>query len=758
MKTVAIVGGGAAGMGAAWGLAKAGWKVLLIEAEAAIGGHCLAARVPLPGGGEALVDVGVSDFNRATFANVGALFDELGLEYRPIGQDASFMLPGGAAVLHSRDGALHCSAAVTDPGQLEADVARFRLECMEVLEDETWRDTTLAEYVAAKRYGDDFRDIYLYPRAQGSFPMPDCHPGEYLVRALVAFWRIHGIAGPGPADRNVLVGGMHSYGAAFTRWLEAHGGEVQTGARVVGVARRPEGARVRIEDSTGAHRTVMADQLVMAVPANVIVPLLEDASQAEVQAFAGFAWQRARVVVHRDPALMPADRSTWGAYNYVCNVGPVPGIRPTITFYPKKLAGLELDDVFVTVNPFREPDPALVIDSRFMLHPAAAPTTEMSTARVAQLQGIRGTWFCGGYLRRPWVHEPALASGAELAERMLHRLGGGADDGLLADDFLASVPLFKGLDPVALGDLRMAAERFAVGAGEVLFRQGDRGDGLYLVERGQLAVEARTPGDDAVVMSHIDPGEMVGEFSLLDGAPRSATVTALQPTNGLFLSAERFAGLRADGRPAAFETVERIRTEVARRVRATLEGIAASPPCAASELRRAGQAAEMAEAAAQDAAVLLKGLVPFADLDPDEIQALANLGNRFTAPRGTRLLEAGAPPGPLYIVMRGAIRTGIDRAGGTEQVAVHGPGALAGLVALEDGGVQPLSVDVVEDAILLRIERRNFEALRKGYTPLAHKLFGLIGRLLVRELRRANRHHARGAAIARFNAAAREAA
>lgn len=758
MKTVAIVGGGAAGMGAAWGLAKAGWKVVLIEAESAIGGHCLAARVPLPDGGEALVDVGVSDFNRATFANVGALFDELGLEYRPIGQDASFMRPDGTGVLHSKGGVLHCSAEVADPARLEADVGRFRLECMEVLEDETYRDMTLAAYVAEKGYGADFRDIYLYPRAQGSFPMPDCHPGDYLVRALVAFWRIHGIAGPGPADRNVLVGGMHSYGAAFTRWLEAHGGEVQTGARVVGVARRPEGPRVRIEDAAGAHRTIMADQLVLAVPANVIVPLLEDASQAETQAFSGFAWQRARVVVHRDPALMPQDRATWGAYNYVLNVGGQPEIRPTISFYPKKLAGLPLDDVFVTVNPFREPDPALVIDSRFMLHPAAAPTTEMSTARVAQLQGIRGTWFCGGYLRRPWVHEPALASGAELAERMLHRLGSGADDGLLADDFLASVPLFKGLDPVALGDLRMAAERFAVEAGGVLFRQGDKGDGLYLIQRGLLAVEAKTPGDDAIVMSEIKPGEMVGEFSLLDGASRSASVTALQPTNGLFLSAERFAAMRADGRPAAFETVERVRTEVARRVRATLERMAQSPPCAPSELRRAGQIRDLVPDTAHDAAAMLRGLLPFAELGAEEIRALANLGDRFTAARGTRLLEAGAAPGPLYIVLRGAIRTGIDRPGGIEQVAVHGPGALVGLVALVDGGEQPLSVDTVEDAILLRIGRRNFEALRKGYTALAHKLFGLIGRLLVRELRRANRHRARGAAIARFNAAAREAA
>ncbi len=95
---------------------------------------------------------------------------------------------------------------------------------------------------------------------------------------------------------------------------------------------------------------------------------------------------------------------------------------------------------------------------------------------------------------------------------------------------IATTPLGQ-----ALGDVRgsAVASRLAPRAmspGEALFRQGDAGDCLYVVLRGRLC--ALIAGDRGAVqrLGEIGPGELVGETALLLGAPRSATVEAVEPT------------------------------------------------------------------------------------------------------------------------------------------------------------------------------------------------------------------------------------
>jgi predicted NAD/FAD-binding protein len=71
------------------------------------------------------------------------------------------------------------------------------------------------------------------------------------------------------------------------------------GAEVVGVARRPDGVRVRFVDAGRQHQTLTLDHVVLAVRSLQVIAILEDASEEEKQAYEGFSWQRARVVVHR---------------------------------------------------------------------------------------------------------------------------------------------------------------------------------------------------------------------------------------------------------------------------------------------------------------------------------------------------------------------------------------------------------------------------------------------------------------------------
>ena len=67
-------------------------------------------------------------------------------------------------------------------------------------------------------------------------------------------------------------------------------------------------------------------------------------------------------------------------------------------------------------------------------------------------------------------------------------------------------------------------EHFA--AGTVLFREGERGDRAYIIEVGIVEVSASLQ-DDQVVLTRLGSGDIVGEMAIIDGAPRSATATAV---------------------------------------------------------------------------------------------------------------------------------------------------------------------------------------------------------------------------------------
>lgn len=76
--------------------------------------------------------------------------------------------------------------------------------------------------------------------------------------------------------------------------------------------------------------------------------------------------------------------------------------------------------------------------------------------------------------------------------------------------------------------------RFA--AGETIFKAGDAGDGLYLVESGRVQISAVVGNGQSRVLAIIGPGDFFGEMALLDDGPRSATATAEAETETFFLA------------------------------------------------------------------------------------------------------------------------------------------------------------------------------------------------------------------------------
>jgi predicted NAD/FAD-binding protein/CRP-like cAMP-binding protein len=759
MTGIAIVGGGAAGIGAAYRLAQVGFGVSLFEADDHLGGHCFGVPVPTPAG-EVLVDAGVSDFNPHNFTNVKALFEDLDLPYHPVGQDASFMTPDREAVWYIRDGEQTFLESADAPAELGAEIQRFNQSSVEVLDDVTFSDWTIEKYLDDRGYSQGFRRLFLYPRAAGCFPMPDRRPENYMIRTIVSFWKINGIVGPGPAPQMVLDAGMHSYPNAFGRWLEEHDGKVYCGHHIVGIARRSGGIRLRAVDDQGANLEMEFDHAIFATNANEVIPTLEDATVRERRIFDGFQWQRARRVVHGDDRLMPFNRDSWGAYNYLIDDQDEVEIRPTITFYANLLAGLpgEAPDAFVTMNPYVEPAEDSIYFNKFFVHPVAGASSDTARDRLHEIQGEHGTWFCGAYLREPFVHEDALTSGIETAELLIESLRGGGrqqpSDERDFDDFLAEVPLLTGLDTSALADVQLAARPFSAAAGEVIVHRGEDAKGVYLIKEGRVAIDLRAPGDDNVRLVELGHGGLFGGLSLLAESRRTTTATAEEPTSGYFISRQRAEMLQADLRPGALEILTRALGAVVERIRTEAAELCPDdePPTTDAPAQPVSWPEEFSCEVADLDPAQLAALPVFAELNREELEALLGWCHRWDLPRGQILYRQGERAESLAIVVRGAVELSRHVAGEKKQIAVVGPGRGAGFLALIDGLTRPFTYTACEATILLRLDRARFEMLRHQPKPLAFKLFRPLGRGAARVLQQLDQHKARVASVAAFRA------
>jgi len=91
--------------------------------------------------------------------------------------------------------------------------------------------------------------------------------------------------------------------------------------------------------------------------------------------------------------------------------------------------------------------------------------------------------------------------------------------------FLRGSELFENQPSEVVRAVLAQGQLLEFGPGDIVFRQGDQGDRLFVVKSGVLeVVAAPTDGSEPVVVAYLGTGEVIGELALLTGSPRSATV------------------------------------------------------------------------------------------------------------------------------------------------------------------------------------------------------------------------------------------
>ncbi|ACY15870.1 cyclic nucleotide-binding domain-containing protein [Haliangium ochraceum] len=251
------------------------------------------------------------------------------------------------------------------------------------------------------------------------------------------------------------------------------------------------------------------------------------------------------------------------------------------------------------------------------------------------------------------VAAPAAAPLSEGARRALHE-----------------TPLLSSLGPDAMQRLVAEVELVQLEPGQVLFRQGDAGDALYVVAEGSVSVIAEGP--PRVELSNLGEGQFFGELALVTDQVRNATIEAHPQTGASLLAiAREVISDVIDEEPAVLQALLRFLRD------RLVDNLVASSPLFA----------------------------PFAG---DERRELAGRFRFLEVKPGALMMEQGARAHGFYILLAGELEALYREAAGARGVGHLRPGDVFGEMSLLSHAPAEITVRAVTKSFLLELPANTF--------------------------------------------------
>jgi predicted NAD/FAD-binding protein len=398
MRRVAIVGGGIAGLGAAWALHER-CEVTIFEAAARAGGHVYTVEAE----GHA-IDMGFIVCNRERYPQFFRLLTALGIETRPT--TMAFSVSDGELEWSSAS----VSAMFADRARVFdrrhwrflIEVARFLARARRDLEAGALGDRTLDDYVPRG----ELRERFVVPLAAALWSLAPDRCGAFPAETYLRFLDQHGMLRVvRPFAWHTIAGGSRRYVDALVTTLR---GTLALATPVTTIARDPRG--VTIAAGGTEHRF---DRVIVATHADTALALLAEPTPDERATLGAIRYSRNRTVLHTDRTFLPRRPAAHAAWNYVADPDTA---RVAVTYSMTKLQGLPDRPYLVTLNPRREP--AGVLHDTVFDHPQFDLPSLAARARLATLAAPR-THYAGAHLGFGF-HEDGLRSGLAAAARVLH--------------------------------------------------------------------------------------------------------------------------------------------------------------------------------------------------------------------------------------------------------------------------------------------------------------------------------------------------
>jgi uncharacterized protein len=411
-KHIAIIGTGISGLGAAY-LLHPHHRITVYEKNEVIGGHSRTVEVKTDDG-VVPVDTGFIVFNYRNYPLLTGLFAHLNVPVSKSNMSFGVSIDNG----WMEYGTQHLSHMFSQTRNLLrpkfwrmiADILRFNAcaaayvqsdpamtlgECLDKLGMKTW-----------------FRDYYLLAMGGAIWSTPLQDMLQFPACAFIRFFENHGLLTVNDQPQwHTVTGGSREY---VKRLSAPFQGSIQTNCGVQKVMREAEG--VRIIDSHGNQATY--DEVVFACHADQALAMIENPSEEERRVLSAFSYQPNRAVLHRDLSFMPKRKKAWASWVYLSEQKRDESPHVSLSYWMNNLQPLATrTPLIVTLNPAREPDPALVYDDHWFEHPLFDEAAIRAQAEIPTIQGKDRLWFSGAY-QRYGFHEDGLASAVEMARGM----------------------------------------------------------------------------------------------------------------------------------------------------------------------------------------------------------------------------------------------------------------------------------------------------------------------------------------------------
>ena len=411
MESIAIIGTGIAGMGCGHFLHKR-YDIEFYEQNSYIGGHTNTVYVEEEGR-KIPIDTGFIVFNNVTYPNLVRLFKQLKVEVKPTKMSFGVQhVPSGLEY-----GSLNLFAQkrnYLNPGfwRMLFQIKRFYAEAGEILENERYASYSLLDYVKEKHYGNDFLYNYIVPMSSALWSTPTDITLQYPARALVRFFKNHGLLGINTQVQWCTVqNGSWQY---RDKLIAPFKHKIQVGKAAKKVIR--EDGKVVIIASDGSEKKY--DKVIFACHADQALRLIYDRTELENSLLSPFKYQKNIATLHTDEAVMPKIRSTWSAWNY--RVENIRGELTSTTIYDMNCLQevSKMKNYFVSIN-----DPGVVDQSKIIRrieyeHPIFTTETARAQESLQVLNENGVSYFCGSYFRFGF-HEDAFTSAVNLCSKLL---------------------------------------------------------------------------------------------------------------------------------------------------------------------------------------------------------------------------------------------------------------------------------------------------------------------------------------------------
>jgi len=145
----------------------------------------------------------------------------------------------------------------------------------------------------------------------------------------------------------------------------------------------------------------------------------------------------------------------------------------------------------------------------------------------------------------------------------------GDDTNTQKTEMLEKVPVFRELSRKEIVEVGELLHERRYEKDEIIFEQGDAGHGIFIIISGKVRMKSTCKLLETVV-PEFGPGEIVGELSLFDEAPRNATVVAIEPTVAVALFQAEFSSLLSKNKDIGVKVLMAIFRTMSRRLRRLL--------------------------------------------------------------------------------------------------------------------------------------------------------------------------------------------